>query len=43
MSRTVIDLDDELVAQAAEILGTKTKDDTVNTALKEVVAVGEAD
>jgi Arc/MetJ family transcription regulator len=38
MSRTVINLDDELVAEAAEILGTKTKVSTVNATLKEFVA-----
>ncbi|MCD0443875.1 type II toxin-antitoxin system VapB family antitoxin [Glycomyces sp. A-F 0318] len=38
MSRTVINLDDELCAQAAEILGTTTKVSTVNAALKELVA-----
>ena len=36
MSRTVIDLDDELVADVARALGTRTKKDTVNTALREV-------
>ena len=37
MSRTVIDLDDELVAAVAQALGTSTKKDTVNTALREVL------
>lgn len=37
MSRTVINLDDDLCAQAAEILGTSTKVSTVNAALKEIV------
>ncbi|MBK6017932.1 type II toxin-antitoxin system VapB family antitoxin [Streptomyces sp. MBT53] len=37
MSRTVIDLDDELVADVAKALGTNTKKETVNTALREVV------
>ena len=37
MSRTVIDVDDELVADAARALGTTTKKDTVNTALREVL------
>ncbi|QDP96158.1 type II toxin-antitoxin system VapB family antitoxin [Microlunatus elymi] len=37
MTRTVIDLDDQLVAEVAEALGTKTKKDTVNTALREVL------
>jgi Arc/MetJ family transcription regulator len=35
MSRTVIDLDDELAASAAKTLGTSTKKETVNTALRE--------
>jgi Arc/MetJ family transcription regulator len=38
MSRTVIDLDDALVAEVAQALGTTTKKDTVNTALREVLA-----
>ena len=37
MTRTVIDLDDELVAEVAQALGTRTKKDTVNTALREVL------
>jgi Arc/MetJ family transcription regulator len=37
MSRTVIDLDDALVADVAKALGTSTKKDTVNTALREVL------
>ncbi|MGH3686877.1 MAG: type II toxin-antitoxin system VapB family antitoxin [Pseudonocardiaceae bacterium] len=37
MSKTLLDLDDELLAQAAELLGTKTKKDTVNRALSEYV------
>jgi Arc/MetJ family transcription regulator len=37
MSRTLIDIDDDLLAQAADILGTGTKKDTVNGALAEVV------
>lgn len=37
MSRTVIDLDDELVDAVARALGTRTKKDTVNTALREVL------
>jgi Arc/MetJ family transcription regulator len=36
MSRTVIDLDDELVASAAKALGTSSKTETVNSALREV-------
>ncbi|MEU2246053.1 type II toxin-antitoxin system VapB family antitoxin [Streptomyces sp. NPDC019224] len=37
MSRTVIDLDDELLAAVAQALGTGTKKETVNTALREVL------
>jgi Arc/MetJ family transcription regulator len=37
MSRTVIDLDDQLVADVAQALGTGTKKETVNTALREVL------
>ncbi|MBW8740550.1 MAG: type II toxin-antitoxin system VapB family antitoxin [Streptomyces turgidiscabies] len=36
MSRTVIDLDDEALAEAARHLGTSTKRDTVNAALREI-------
>lgn len=38
MSRTVIDLDDDALAAAASELGTTTKRDTINTALREVTA-----
>ncbi|WTW94762.1 type II toxin-antitoxin system VapB family antitoxin [Streptomycetaceae bacterium NBC_01309] len=38
MSKTLIDVDDEALALAAEALGTTTKKDTVNAAL---AAVGE--
>ncbi len=37
MARTVIDLDDALVADVARALGTGTKDETVNAALREVL------
>jgi len=37
MARTVIDVDDELVAEVARALGTRTKEETVNTALREVL------
>ena len=37
MSRTVIDLDDDLVAEVAKALGTSTKKETVNRALQEVL------
>jgi Arc/MetJ family transcription regulator len=36
MSRTVIDLDDEALEVAARFLGTTTKKDTVNAALREI-------
>ncbi|MFR9757984.1 type II toxin-antitoxin system VapB family antitoxin [Streptomyces sp. TR06-5] len=36
MSRTVIDLDDEALEDAARELGTTTKRETVNAALREV-------
>jgi Arc/MetJ family transcription regulator len=38
VARTVIDLDDELLATVAKELGTSTKKDTVNAALREVMA-----
>jgi Arc/MetJ family transcription regulator len=37
MTATQIDLDDQLLAQAAEILGTATKKATVNEALRQIV------
>ncbi|MEU9796798.1 type II toxin-antitoxin system VapB family antitoxin [Streptomyces sparsogenes] len=37
MSRTVIDLDDELVADVAKALGTRSKEETVNSTLREVL------
>jgi Arc/MetJ family transcription regulator len=37
MARTVIDLDDELLASVARELGTSTKKDTVNAALRAVL------
>jgi Arc/MetJ family transcription regulator len=36
MARTVIDVDDEALAEAARYLGTTTKKDTVNAALREI-------
>ncbi len=36
--RTVIDINDEALAAAANVLGTKTKVDTVNRALEEIAA-----
>lgn len=37
MSRTVLELDDELVCDVAKALGTGTKEETVNAALREVL------
>ncbi|MEU5223221.1 type II toxin-antitoxin system VapB family antitoxin [Streptomyces toyocaensis] len=37
MSRTVLELDDELVCDVAKALGTGTKAETVNAALREVL------
>lgn len=37
MAKTLIDLDEVLLGQARVILGTSTKRDTVNAALREVV------
>jgi Arc/MetJ family transcription regulator len=37
VSRTVIDLDDDVLADVARALGTRTKRDTVNAALREVL------
>jgi Arc/MetJ family transcription regulator len=37
VSRTVIDLDDDMLADVARALGTRTKRDTVNAALREVL------
>jgi len=37
MAKTLIDIDEALLAQAAEILGTTTKKDTVNGALRDIV------
>jgi Arc/MetJ family transcription regulator len=36
VTKTPIEIDEEALAVAAEVLGTKTKKDTVNTALREV-------
>ena len=38
MTKTLIDVDDALLEAARDVLGTSTKKDTVNTALREVVA-----
>jgi len=37
VARTVVDLDDDLLAEAAKILGTRTKKATLNGALADVV------
>ncbi|MCM1946560.1 MULTISPECIES: type II toxin-antitoxin system VapB family antitoxin [Streptomyces] len=37
MSVTNVDVDDDVLAEAAKLLGTTTKKDTINTALEEVV------
>ena len=36
MTKTPVEIDDELLAAAANVLGTRTKKDTVNAALREV-------
>jgi Arc/MetJ family transcription regulator len=36
MVKTPVEIDEEALATAAEVLGTKTKKDTVNAALREV-------
>jgi Arc/MetJ family transcription regulator len=35
MTKMLIDIDEDALATAADLLGTKTKKDTVNTALRE--------
>jgi Arc/MetJ family transcription regulator len=35
MTKMLIDIDDDALAEASKLLGTKTKKDTVNTALRE--------
>jgi Arc/MetJ family transcription regulator len=37
VSKTLIDIDDDLLTRSQRILGTSTKKDTVNGALREVV------
>lgn len=39
MTKMLIDIDEEALAEAAKVFGTKTKKDTVNTALRETAAV----
>lgn len=41
MARTVINVDDDALARAAVVLGTTTKVDTVNTALRKVAESGD--
>jgi Arc/MetJ family transcription regulator len=36
-AKTLVDIDEKLLAQAAEFLGTKTKKDTINRALQEYI------
>lgn len=43
MARTVIDIDDDALVRAAAVLGTTTKVDTVNQALRLVAQPSEAD
>ena len=40
MAKTLIDLDDDLLAEASRTLGTSTKKDTVAKALQQVVDLG---
>jgi Arc/MetJ family transcription regulator len=35
MTKMLVDIDDDALAEASKLLGTKTKKDTVNTALRE--------
>ena len=37
MAKRLIDIDDELLSEASELLGTRTMKDTVNLALSDVV------
>lgn len=38
MTKMLVDIDEEILAEAADEYGTRTKKDTVNTALRETVA-----
>jgi Arc/MetJ family transcription regulator len=40
MAKTLIDVDEQFLAAAREVLHTETKKDTVNAALREVAALG---
>jgi Arc/MetJ family transcription regulator len=42
VTKTLVDLDDDLLAEASRTLGTATKKDTVSKALQEVVDLGRA-
>jgi Arc/MetJ family transcription regulator len=42
MAKTLIDVDEELLAEATTALGTATKKDTVNEALRKVVGESRA-
>jgi Arc/MetJ family transcription regulator len=37
MAKTLIDIDDQVLAEVAELLGTATKKDTVDAALRKVL------
>ena len=39
MAKTLVDVDETRLAEAGRILGTRTKKDTVNAALAEVIAL----
>jgi Arc/MetJ family transcription regulator len=39
MPKTLVDIDDDLLREVRAALGTRTKKDTVNEALREVVAL----
>ena len=39
MAKTLIDIDEEYLVAAQQVLGTATKKDTVNAALREVTAL----
>ena len=39
MTKMLIDVDDEALAEASELLGTRTKKDTVNMALRETALI----
>lgn len=41
MARTLLDLDDDALARAASVLGTTSKVDTVNRALRMVAATAD--